>query len=107
MKFRRPRRQLSSSGGILLPTNRRIVVRNAPHRNTVLYGAHGRAEIAPYARLVDDLDDDVAFAVARFAPLVAPNGLMRAVLARRPAQLAVDALVLIELREQMKVEIEI
>src|SRR2546422_10082475 len=95
-------RQLPFSRSVLLPRDRRVVIRHALHSNAVLHGTDRRAEIAAHAGLFDDLDNRSAI-----VPRQAPDRLMRAVLARGPAQLALDAFVLIDVGEQMVVEIEL
>src|SRR5438874_885617 len=107
MKLLGPGGQFAGAGGVLLPRDGWIVVGDLPHGNAVLNGANQRAEIAPNAGLFDDLDHWTTFPVSRFSSLEPPDRLMRAILARRPAQLALNAFVLIDVSQQMIVEIEI
>src|SRR2546423_9074643 len=107
MKLLGPGGQFACAGGVLLPRDGWIVVGDLPHGNAVLNGANQRAEIAPNAGLFDDLDHWTTFPVSRFSSLEPPDRLMRAILARRPAQLALNAFVLIDVSQQMIVEIEI
>src|SRR5262245_16472777 len=100
MEVLRSWRQFPLASSILLPRHRRVVVRHFPHGNASLHGAHRRAEIASHARLFDDLDHRSP-PVAAWQP---PDRLMCAVLTRGPAQLALDARILIDVREQMIVE---
>src|SRR5712692_9604341 len=102
MEMLRARGELAALGGIILPVDSAEIVRHLPHCDAPLYGTDLRAEVAPDARFVDDLDHRPAVATG-----VAPDRLMRPVLARRPAQLAVDALRLIDLGDEMIVEIEV
>src|SRR5207302_7255215 len=99
-------RKLSLPRSIVLPAYGRVVILHLSHRNTILHRTHGRAQIAAHAGLLDDLHHRTTFPVSRF-PSQTPNGLVRSVLTRRPAQLALDALVLIDVGEQVVVEIEI
>src|SRR6266576_1130510 len=102
MEVLRPRRKRALTRSVVLPTHCRILIRDLAHRDAILDRADGSAQITPNARFLDDLDHRSAI-VARQAP----NGLMRAVLAGSPAQLALDALVLIDMREEVVVEIEV
>src|SRR5467141_3513469 len=102
MEVFRTGRKLAFSRSVVLPTHRRKIVRHALHRDAVLHRTYGSAQIAPDAGFLDDFNDRPAV-VARQAP----DRLMRAVLARGPAQLALDAFVLVDVREQMVVEIEV
>jgi hypothetical protein len=78
-----------------------------------LYRADRGAQVTPDARLFDDLDNGLPFRVARFPfpvsrfPFQTPDGLVSTVLTSGPAQLALNALVLIDVREQVVVEIEL
>src|SRR5579859_5394314 len=88
-------RELALAGGDFLPGDALRAVRNLRHRDAALDRAHQRAEVAAHARLVDDLDG-----VRAVAAPVALDGLVRPVLARDEAQLAVDALLVVDLRDR-------
>ena len=102
MELLRPRRELAFPGGVFLPGHRRVVVRHLSHRDALLHRAHRSAQITPNARFLDDLHDGPAI-IARQAP----DRLMRAVFTRGPAQLALDAFVLIDVREQVVIQVEV
>jgi len=72
---------------VLLPRHRRVVVRDLAHRDAAVHRTHLGAEVAPHARLVDDLHHHPA----EFARHSADR-LVCAIPTSRPAQLAADAL---------------
>src|SRR6266850_3047949 len=101
MKVFGARRQLSLPRRVFLPTHGRVVIRHLPHRDAVLHGANHCAEITTHTGFFDDFHDRPAI-IARQPP----DRLMRAVLARGPAQLALDAFVLIDMGEQVVIQID-
>ena len=97
MEVFRPGRERSLPRRVLLPRRWRVIVRDLLHRYAPLHRAHVRTEVAPDARLLDDLHD---LAVAALIPA---DSLMRAVLARRPAQLTFDTLVVVDAGDEVVV----
>src|SRR5258708_326373 len=102
MEVLRSLRELARAGGDFLPRRALRAVRDLGHRDAALDPAHQRAEVAAHARLVDDLDG-----VAAVAARVLADGLVRAVLAGGVAQLALDALLVVDLRHGEVVEVEV
>src|SRR5439155_12104876 len=102
VKVLRPGRQLAFASRILLPRGGSELVRDFLHRDTVFDRADLAAQVAADTGFVNDLDNRRSI-----VPLVPPNRLVCAVLARGPAQLAADALVVVDARDQVIVEIEL
>src|SRR6476620_2812642 len=91
-----PRRERSLACLVLLPRHRLLAHGERLHRDATLNRAHLRAQIAADARLVNDLDDGAAELARQPA-----DRLVRAVLARRPAELAANAFVLVNRGDEM------